>query len=93
MATTQIIAGPAVSQVVVTRQFAAPLELLFRTYTDPGAAGSVARAARTELAIDHFDLRHGGTWRFISSDADGNEYSFHGVFHGMPSPDGIVQTR
>ena len=23
---------------------------------------------------------------------DGNEYGFHGVFHGTPSPDGIVQT-
>jgi uncharacterized protein YndB with AHSA1/START domain len=25
-------------------------------------------------------------------DAEGNEYGFHGVFHGVPSPDGIVQT-
>ena len=30
MATTQIIAEPAVPQVIVTREFAAPRELLFR---------------------------------------------------------------
>ena len=28
----------------------------------------------------------------IHRDADGNEYAFRGVFHGTPSPDGIVQT-
>jgi uncharacterized protein YndB with AHSA1/START domain len=38
------------------------------------------------------NLRHGGTWRYTSSDADGNEYSFRGVVHGTPSPDGIVET-
>ena len=44
------------------------------------------------LTIDHLDLRHGGTWRYIGSDTDGGKYSFRGVFHGTPSPDGIVQT-
>ena len=92
MATAQIIAEPAVPQVVVTREFAAPRELLFRAYTDPGLLVQWLGPRALKLDIDHFDPRHGGTWRYISSDADGNEYAFHGVFHGMPSPDGIVQT-
>ena len=25
-------------------------------------------------------------------DADGSEYGFHGVFHGTPTPDAMVQT-
>lgn len=89
---TQIIAEPAVAQVVVTREFAAPRGLLFRAYTDPGLLVQWLGPRALNLVIDHFDLRHGGTWRYTSSDADGNEYSFHGVFHGMPSRDGIVQT-
>ncbi|MDQ2815814.1 MAG: hypothetical protein M3Z75_29200 [Actinomycetota bacterium] len=36
MAATQIITEPAVPLVVVTSEFAAPRELLFRAYTDPG---------------------------------------------------------
>ncbi len=44
------------------------------------------------MTVDHLDVRHGGTWRYTSRDADGNDYGFHGVFHGTPSPDGIVQT-
>jgi uncharacterized protein YndB with AHSA1/START domain len=77
--------------VVVTREFPAPRELLFRAYTDPGLLVQWLGPRALNLAIDHFDLRHGGSCRYISSGADGNEYSFHGVLHGMPSPDGIVQ--
>ena len=44
------------------------------------------------VTIDHFDPRHGGTWRYIGSDADGSKHCFRGVFHGAPSVDGIVQT-
>ena len=42
--------------------------------------------------IDHFDVRHGGTWRYRSLGPTGDEYSFRSVFHGTPSPDGITQT-
>ena len=42
--------------------------------------------------IDRYEARNGGTWRYLQTDADGNTYGFHGVFHGDPSPDGIVQT-
>jgi hypothetical protein len=28
----------------------------------------------------------------VSTDAEGNEYGFHGVFHGVPTPDHTVQT-
>jgi uncharacterized protein YndB with AHSA1/START domain len=38
------------------------------------------------------DARDGGTWRYTQRDADGNVFGFHGVFHGTPSVDGIVQT-
>lgn len=35
MAKTQITAEPAGPQILSTREFAAPRELLFRAYTDP----------------------------------------------------------
>lgn len=79
-------------QVIVTREFAAPRELLFRAYVDPDLLVQWAGPLGLTMTIDHFDLRHGGTWRYVSSDAHGNEYSFHGVFHGTPSLDGIVET-
>ena len=92
MATTQITAEPAVPQLVVTSEFAAPRDLLFRAYTDPELLAQWLGPRGLTVTIDHLDPRHGGTWRCIGSDADGSKYSFRGVFHGTPSPDRIVQT-
>ena len=92
MAKTQITAEPAVPQLIVTSEFAAPRDLLFRAYTDPELLVQWLGPRGLALTVDHVDTRHGGTWRYIGSDADGGKYSFRGVFHGTPSPDGIVQT-
>jgi uncharacterized protein YndB with AHSA1/START domain len=92
MATTQITAEPAVPQLVVTSEFAAPRHLLFRAYTDPELLTQWLEPRGLTMTIDHLDPCHGGTWRCIGSDADGSKYSFRGVFHGAPSPDRIVQT-
>jgi uncharacterized protein YndB with AHSA1/START domain len=92
MAKTQITAEPGVPQIVITREFDAPRDLLFRAHTEPELYVQWLGPRRLTMTIDHFDARAGGTWRYTHRDADGNEYGFHGVFHGTPSPDGIVQT-
>ncbi|MGH2560345.1 MAG: SRPBCC family protein [Thermomicrobiales bacterium] len=91
MAKTRIIAEPGVPQIVITREVAAPRELLFRAYTDPELLVQWLGPRRLTMTLDHLDVRHGGTWRYTHREADGAEYGFHGVFHGTPSVDGIVQ--
>ena len=44
------------------------------------------------MVVDRLDVRDGGSWRFVHRDREGNEYGFHGVFHGSPSVEGILQT-
>jgi uncharacterized protein YndB with AHSA1/START domain len=89
---TQIIAEPGVPQIVITREFDAPRELLFRAYTDPDLLVQWLGPRDQVTTIDHMDNCDGGTWRYTGRDADGNEYGFHGVIHGTPSLDGVVQT-
>jgi uncharacterized protein YndB with AHSA1/START domain len=92
-ARTHIIAEPGMPQIVITREFDAPRDLLFRAYTDPALLVQWLGPRRMTMTLDYFDVRDGGTWRYIHRDADDNEFAFHGVFHGMPSPEnGIVQT-
>jgi len=89
---TQIIAEPGSHQILITREFAAPRDLLFRAHVDTELLVQWLGPRNLTLVIDRLDARDGGTWRFIHRDSDGVEYGFHGVFHGTPSPDGIVQT-
>lgn len=92
MTKTQIIAEPGVPQVVITREFDAPPALLFRAHTDPELLAQWWGPRQVSMTIDRLDLQDGGRWRVVQHDAEGNEYGFHGVYHGTPSPDGIVRT-
>jgi uncharacterized protein YndB with AHSA1/START domain len=92
MSKTQIIAEPGTSQIIISREYDAPRDLVFRAYTDPELLVRWMGPRELTMAIEEYDTRDGGRWRYVSTDPEGNEYGFHGVFHGTPSADGIVQT-
>jgi uncharacterized protein YndB with AHSA1/START domain len=92
MSKTQITAEPGIPQIIIEREFDAPRELVFRAYTDPELVVQWLGPRDLKMRIEEYDVRDGGRWRYVSTDADGNEYGFHGVFHGTPSLDGAVQT-
>ena len=79
-------------EIVVTREFDAPRDLVFRAFTEPDLLAQWLGPRGYEMKVDRFDVRDGGSWRYIHRDDKGNEFAFHGVFHGEPSPDGFVQT-
>ena len=92
MPKTQITAEPGIPQIIITREFDAPRDLVFRAHTDPDLLARWLGPRDLTLAIDRWEARDGGTWRYVHTDAHGNAYGFHGVFHGDPSPEAIVQT-
>jgi uncharacterized protein YndB with AHSA1/START domain len=92
MAKTEITAVPGMPQIVITREFNASPEFLFRAHTDPELLVQWLGPRGLAMKVERLDARHGGTWRYIHEDRDGNAFAFHGVFHGTPSPDGITQT-
>lgn len=92
MGTTEITANPGEQQIMITREFAATPELLFRAYTEPELLAQWIGPRELNTKIDHLDVRNGGTWRYVQTNDEGNEFGFHGVYHGEPSLDGVVQT-
>jgi uncharacterized protein YndB with AHSA1/START domain len=92
MADMQLIAEPGVPSVVFTSEFDAPRDLVFRAYMEPELLVQWLGPRRLAMTIDRQEVRDGGRWRFINRGADGNEFGFHGVFHGEPSPDETVRT-
>lgn len=89
---TRIIAEPGIPQIIIEREFDAPRDLVFRAHTDPELVKQWLGPRNLTMDIDRFEVRDGGIWRYVQRDEQGNEYAFHGVFHGDPSPDSIVQT-
>jgi uncharacterized protein YndB with AHSA1/START domain len=92
MSATRIDAPAGVPFIEMTREFDAPRELVYRAYTDPDLLVQWLGPRAYTMTIDTFEPRDGGKWRYVHSDADGNAWAFHGVFHGEQSPDGMLQT-
>ncbi len=92
MSKTQITAEPGIPQITISREFGAPRDLVYRAHVEPELLVPWLGPRDLTTDIDRYDTRNGGTWRFVQTDIQGNQYGFHGVFHGDPSPDAIVQT-
>jgi uncharacterized protein YndB with AHSA1/START domain len=88
----KVTAEPGVPQVITERTFDAPRDLVFRAFTEPDLLIQWLGPRRLKMVIDRFETGHGGSYRYLHRDDDGNEYAFRGVFHGEPSPDRLVQT-
>jgi uncharacterized protein YndB with AHSA1/START domain len=92
MTTTQIDAPAGVPFIDMRREFDAPRELVYRAYVDPELLAQWLGPRKYHMTVESWDVRDGGTWRYVHSDDAGNAYGFHGVFHGPQTPDGMLQT-
>ncbi len=89
---TTITAEPGKQEILITREFDAPRELVFKAFTDPQLIPQWWGPRNLSTEVDKLDLRPGGQWRFINRDAQGNEYAFHGVYHEVLAPQRIIDT-
>jgi uncharacterized protein YndB with AHSA1/START domain len=92
MTTTEIEAPAGLPFVDVQREFDAPRELVYRAHTEPDLLVRWLGPRNYEMVVERYEVRDGGSWRYVHRDQDGTEYGFHGVFHGPPSMDNLVQT-
>lgn len=82
---------PSDLEIVMTRTFNAPREMVFKASTKPE---HVAQwwGPRGFTTVCEIDLRPGGHWRFVQRGPDGNEYAFHGVYREVVPPERLVYT-
>jgi uncharacterized protein YndB with AHSA1/START domain len=90
--TTTITAEPGKQEIVITREFDAPRELVFKACMDPQLIPQWWGPRYLSTEVDKMDVRPGGQWRFINRDAEGNEYAFHGVYHEILAPERVIDT-
>jgi uncharacterized protein YndB with AHSA1/START domain len=93
MTKTNIFAEPGKQEIVITRIFDAPLELVFKAYTDPKSIPEWWGPKYLTTIVDQMDVKKGGIWRFVHRDVNSNnEYAFNGVYHEVLSPARLVYT-
>lgn len=88
---TEIIADPQVPLVRIIREFDAPPEKVFRAHTDPELVVQWLGPRDTEMTVDHWDCRSGGSYRYVHGRGD-EQYGFRGCFHEVRPSELIVQT-
>ena len=91
MSKLNLIAEPGSHAIVMTREFAAPRDLVFRTFTDPALVPRWWGWRTSTTTVDQMEVRMGGLWRFVSHGAEG-EFAFRGVYHEVRPPERLVYT-
>lgn len=77
---TKIDAIPGRQEILITREFNAPRELVFKAYTDPQLYTQWIGHRELKTTIVTFDPKQGGRYLYVQRDKNGHEYAFHGVF-------------
>jgi uncharacterized protein YndB with AHSA1/START domain len=80
-------------QILITREFDAPKELVYRAWTEPELVRRWWTANRGEMTTCEIDLRVGGAWRYVLVTPDGTEVGFHGEYREIVPNERLVTTE
>ncbi|MGH7518477.1 MAG: SRPBCC family protein [Gemmatimonadales bacterium] len=90
---TAVVTLPTDTQILITREFAAPRHLVYKAWTTPELIKRWWSANRGDVTVADVDLRVGGTWRFVMVTDGGFEVAFHGEYRELIENERIVCTE
>ncbi|HJZ58426.1 MAG TPA: SRPBCC family protein [Gemmataceae bacterium] len=79
-------------EIVITREFDAPRELVWAAWTDPNHVAQWWGPRGFTTRVSELELRPGGKWRYVMCGPHGDEYPCHGVFREVVPFERIVTT-
>lgn len=80
-------------EIVTTRVFDAPRELVFEAWTDPKHLAQWWGPNGFRSTIQEMDVRPGGSWRLIMHGPDGTDYKNESVFLEVVKPERLVYSH
>lgn len=84
---TKIHAEDGKQELVITREFDLPVELLFKAYVEPEIVEQWMGTKVLKL-----ENRKHGSWQFVTTDPMGNEHGFNGTIHEFIPNQQITRT-
>ena len=88
-----IITTPGDREIVVTRAFDAPRELVFLCYSKPELLRRWYGLPDWTMTVCEIDFRVGGRWRFFTRAPGGFEMGASGIYTAIEAPARIVNTE
>jgi uncharacterized protein YndB with AHSA1/START domain len=83
---------PSDREILMTRKFEAPREVVWEAITDPDLIPRWWGFARDATEVKKMDVRPGGQWQFITRTSDGEVVDFHGEYREVKRPEKLVYT-
>jgi uncharacterized protein YndB with AHSA1/START domain len=87
-----VIEFPNELEILITREFEAPIALVFDVLTKPEHVSKTFAPYGEEVKVCSIDLRVGGNYHFVFVTDDGTEMSFRGTYLEVEPPTRTVQT-
>jgi uncharacterized protein YndB with AHSA1/START domain len=86
---------PSDTEILLSRVFDAPRHLVFEVFTNPAYVREWygCPIAGSTMPVCEIDLRVGGTYRYVTRTADGQEFGFTGVYQEIVVPERVVHTE
>jgi uncharacterized protein YndB with AHSA1/START domain len=84
---------PSDTQILITREFAAPRHLVYRAWTTPELIKRWWHAKRGKMTVAEVDLRVGGRWRYVMIADGGLEVAFQGEYREIVPNERLVSTE
>ena len=89
---TATLTLPTDEQILITREFDAPIALVFDVFTKPEHVRKHFAPFEEEVTVCSIDLRVGGNYHFVFVTDDGTECSFRGTYLEVEPPTRTVET-
>ena len=89
---SSVIEFPSELEIVLTREFEAPIQLVFDVFTRPEHVRKTIAPFGEEVTVCSIDLRVGGDYHIVFVTDDGVECSFRGTYLEIEPPTRSVQT-
>jgi uncharacterized protein YndB with AHSA1/START domain len=87
-----VIEYPSDLEIVTTREFDAPIELVFDVMTKPEHVRNWFAPFQDQMTVCSIDLRVGGKYHMVFVTSDGTECSFRGTYLEVEPPTRTVAT-
>lgn len=87
------VTTPSDREIVITRAFDAPRELVFEAWTNPEHVRHWWGWRTSTMIVCEAEVRPGGSWRYVTREENGMEVPFKGVYQEVTRPARLVHTE